>query len=314
MPAIPPTTVTPGYFDIQVNGYGGVDFNQDALTAERLHTACERLAADGVAGILATLITETVPRLCQRLTNLVTLRERDNLAKQLIAGFHIEGPFMNPTPGYIGAHPADAAQPANLDDARRLLDAGAGLVRLMTLAPEVDAGFTVTRFLAGQGVTVSAGHSNASLDELRGAIDAGLTFYTHLGNGCPMMMHRHDNIIQRVLSLREHLYISFIPDGVHVYFPALRNYLDLVGFERAVIVTDAVAPAGMGPGRYQLGRWDLLIGDDMVARAPDGSHLIGSAITMPRAVRNLVGQLGLTQEQAMWLTQRNPRRAVGIHC
>lgn len=310
MPATTPTAA--GYFDLQVNGYGGVDFNQDDLTASQLHTACQRLAADGVAGILATLITETVPRLCKRLSNLAALREKDALARQLIAGFHVEGPFMNPAPGYIGAHPPDAARPANLDDARRLLEAGAGFVRLMTLAPEVDAGFAVTRFLASSGVTVSAGHSNASLGELRGAIDAGLSMYTHLGNGCPMMMPRHDNIIQRVLSLRDRLYISFIPDGVHVYFPALRNYLDLVGFDRAVIVTDAVAPAGMGPGRYQLGRWDLLIGEDMVARAPDGSHLIGSAITMPRAVRNLVEHVGLTEEQAMWLTRRNPRRAMGV--
>ncbi len=93
-------------------------------------------------------------------------------------------------------------------------------------------------------------------------------------------MARHDNIVQRVLSLRERLWITFIADGAHIPWFALRNYLDLVG-ERAIVVTDAIAPAGLGPGRYSLGRWDLQIGDDLVARSPNGSHLVGSALNIP---------------------------------
>ncbi|MEX2212995.1 MAG: hypothetical protein WD768_02635 [Phycisphaeraceae bacterium] len=301
-----------GTFDLQVNGYGGVDFNQDDLAAPALHQACVKLAADGVDGILATVITESIPQMCTRLANLVTLREKDTLARQLIAGFHIEGPFINETPGYVGAHPADAVRPANVDDMKRLLDAGAGLTKLVTLAPERDAQYRVTRFLSMTGVAVSAGHSNASIDELKGAIDAGLTLYTHLGNGCPMQQHRHDNIIQRVLALRDRLIITFIPDGVHVPFFALKNYLDLIGLDRVVVVTDAVAPAGMGPGRYKLGRWELDIGQDMVARAPDGSHLVGSAITMPRVIENLTTHVGLSLADARRLTCTNPKRAAGL--
>lgn len=299
-----------GFFDLQVNGYGGVDFNQDDLSAEALHTACERLENDGVDGALATVITEDADRMVVRLRNLVQRREDDPLAKRLIAGLHIEGPFINETPGYVGAHPPDAVRPADVDTMKRLLDAGGGLTKIVTLAPERDPGFAVTRLLANRGVTVSAGHCNPSLDELRGAIDAGLSMFTHLGNGCPMQVHRHDNIIQRVLHLRDRLHICFIPDGVHVAFVALKNYIDLIGVDRAVIVTDAIAPASLGPGRYRLSRWDLNIGEDMVARAPDGSHLIGSAITMPRAVENLTGQIGLSQADALRLTCDNPRNAL----
>ena len=301
-----------GFFDLQVNGYGGVDFNQDDLTAEGLHQACEKLAADGVEGILATVITESIPQMCTRLSNLVALREKDPLARKLIAGFHIEGPFINETPGYVGAHPADAVPPANVDDVKRLLDAAGGLTRLVTLAPERDPQFRVTRFLGMAGITVSAGHSNATLDDLKGAADAGLSLFTHLGNGCPMQQHRHDNIIQRVLSLRDRIVITFIPDGVHVPFFALKNYIDLCGIDRVIIVTDAIAPAGMGPGRYKLARWELDIGDDMVARAPDGSHLVGSAITMPRAIKNLTTHVGLSMEDARRVTCTNPKRAVGL--
>ena len=192
---------SPNFFDLQVNGYAGIDFNQDGLTGEDLHAVCARLASDGVTGILATIITERLDKMERRLRDLCALREQDPLARRMIAGFHIEGPFLNETPGYRGAHPPDAIRPADMGAMDRLLDAAGGLARLVTLAPERDAGLRVTRMLAGRGIAVAAGHCDPSLDELRGAIDAGLTLFTHLGNGCPMQMHRHDNIIQRALSL-----------------------------------------------------------------------------------------------------------------
>jgi len=161
-----------------------------------------------------------------------------------------------------------------------------------------------------EGVRVSAGHCDPSVDQLRGAIDAGLSLFTHLGNGCPMQMHRHDNVIQRVLSLSDRLWVCFIADGVHVPFFALKNYMEVVGLERVVVVTDAIAPAGLGPGRYTLGRWELLIEEDMVARAPDRSHFVGSAISMPQTKKNLITQLGLSEGEAMTLLRDNPRRAI----
>lgn len=300
-----------GCFDLQVNGYGGVDFNQDDLTAAQLHTACERLAAAGVAGVVATIITEAIDKMVHRLSNLARLRESDALAQQIIAGLHIEGPFLNETPGYRGAHPADAIRPADVATMQRLLDAAPGLTRLVTLAPERDARYRVIRMLAERGITVSAGHCDPSLDELKAAIDAGLSMFTHLGNGCPLLLPRHDNIIQRVLSLSDQLWLCFIADGVHVPFTALGNYLRAAGLERCIVVTDAIAPAGLGPGNYTVSRWNLVIGPDMVARAPDGSHLIGSAITMPQSVANLQQELGLSAADAHKLTGENPQRAIG---
>ena len=300
------------FFDLQVNGYAGVDFNKDDLTPDELHHACERLRADGVGGILATVITEDVSRMAVRLANLAKHRERDPLAREMIPGFHIEGPFLNETPGYRGAHPADAIHPADAEEMKRLLDAAGGLARIVTLAPERDPGLLVTRLLADAGVTVSAGHCDPSLDTLHAAVDAGLRMFTHLGNGCPMQLHRHDNVVQRVLGFAERLWVCFIADGAHVPFFALRNYLKVAGLERSIVVSDAVAPAGLGPGRYTLGRWDLLIGDDLVARAPDGSHLIGSAVTMTRQASNLREHVGLGVEQVSLLTRDNPRRALGL--
>jgi N-acetylglucosamine-6-phosphate deacetylase len=302
-----------GYFDLQVNGYGGVDFNQDGLTAEALHQACEKLRADGVGGVLATIITEKLDLMCGRLRRLVELRERDELARQVIAGFHVEGPFLNPTPGYPGAHPSDAIRAADRDDALRLQDACGGLMKILTLAPERDPGLEVTRMLSDAGVVVSAGHTDASLDQLKAAIDAGLSMFTHLGNGCPMSgMHRHDNIIQRALHLRKQMWLCFIADMVHVPPVALKNYLDLTGDEKVIVVTDGIAPAGLGPGRYKLGRWNLDIGDDMVARAPGGTHLLGAAITMAQSHANLRQHIGLPESTCRKLLNENPRQAMGL--
>jgi len=295
-----------------VNGYAGKDFNDATLTDADWHLACQRLRADGMAGILATIITDSIDSMSARLARVCRARQADPLVREMVWGLHIEGPFIDPQPGYVGAHPAAHAVPADLDKMRRLLDAGEGLVRLVTLAPEHDAGCSVTRFLADQGIVVSGGHCNPSLDQLRGAIDAGLSMFTHLGNGCPMQMHRHDNIIQRVLSLADKLWISFIADGAHVPFFALGNYLRSTGLDRVVITTDAMAAAGCGPGRYTIGPREVEVGEDLVAWGPGKSHLVGSAITTPVVVRNLREHLGLSDAAIRRLVCGNPRKLLGI--
>ena len=299
-----------GYVDLQVNGYAGVDFNSDALTDVDLHHACERLDADGVATLLATIITDDMAAMCRRLATLARLREHDPLARRLIAGVHIEGPFLNDAAGYRGAHPADAMRDADAERMKQLLDAAAGLTRIVTLAPERDPGGRITAMLTRDGIVVSAGHTDASLDQLRGAIGEGLSMFTHLGNGCPMQLHRHDNIVQRVLSLAPQLWISFIADGAHIPFVALGNYLRLAGLDRCIVVTDAIAPAGLGPGRYTLGRWDVVIDEDMVPRAPDRSHFIGSGVTMRQSAANLLEALQLAPAAVRQLTVDNPRSVI----
>ena len=298
------------YFDLQVNGYAGVDFNSDNLDPARVSAACAELTAQGFEGILATIITDALPVMESRLRALVSLRASVPAFSQILHGIHIEGPFLSPVDGYRGAHPADAILTADVSAMQRLLDAAGGLARLVTLAPERDPGLRVTRMLAGSNIVVSAGHTNASLDQLRAAIDARLTMFTHFGNGCPANLPRHDNILNRVLALREHLWFTFIADGAHIPFFALRNYLDLVGLDRSIVVTDAISAAGLGPGIYTLGRNSVTIGEDGIARSQDGSHLVGSTITMQASRHNLLAQLGLSESDASQLLYDNPLRAI----
>ncbi|HCN27809.1 MAG TPA: N-acetylglucosamine-6-phosphate deacetylase [Verrucomicrobiales bacterium] len=298
--------------DLQVNGYAGTDFNRDGLTAEALHHACTCLLEDGCDSILATFITDDLDAMSRRMARLVELRAQDSLAQEVIAGIHIEGPFINPEKGYVGAHPPQHVKPAGIEDAKRLLDAAGGLARIVTLAPECDERFRVTEFLANDGVTVSAGHCNPQLDVLRAATEHGLKMFTHVGNGCPMLMHRHGNIIHRALSLRDRLWLCFIPDGVHIEFFALLNYLRVAGLEKTIFVTDAISAARLGPGKYTLAGWDIVIGEDLVARSPDGSHFVGSTVTIPRILSNGQQHLGLSKDELKLLLDTNPRKAIGL--
>jgi N-acetylglucosamine-6-phosphate deacetylase len=300
-----------GFFDLQVNGYAGVDLNGDESDAEAMERMCSLLTCHGVDGILVTLITDSVPKMQSRLERLVRLRRQHPSFERIIRGVHMEGPFINPADGYRGAHPIDAVLPGDVSVMKRLLEAGEGLVRLVTLAPECDPGLRVTRLLAENKITISAGHTDAPLEVLSEAIDAGLTMFTHCGNGCPAVMPRHDNILQRALSLRSRLWLCFIADGAHIPLFALKNYLDLVGIDHSIVVTDGISAAGLGPGTYQFGRWRLVLSEDLVARSPDGSHLVGSTTTMQRSFEVLTQKLHLSEETAWKLLSENPRRAIG---
>ncbi len=297
--------------DLQVNGCYGVDFNSDDLSAEALHEACRQLESDEVHGILATVITDSVDSMSARMARLVKLREADPLVKKIVWGFHIEGPFINEQPGYVGTHPAAEVCPANADAMQRLLDAAGGLTKMVTLAPERDAGMAVTQMLTDLGICVSAGHCNPTLDQLDAAIDAGLRSFTHLGNGCPKEQDRHDNIIQRALSRADKLWVCFIADGVHIPWPALGNYLRAAGIERSIVVTDAISAAGLGPGEFKLGNQVVQVDEAGATWSADRSHLMGSAGTMPLMRGHLQTKLGLSESEVTTLTSTNPQRLLG---
>jgi N-acetylglucosamine-6-phosphate deacetylase len=300
------------YIDLQLNGYQGVDFNADGLESRACRAACEALQAEGVIGVLATIVTDDLYRMVGRVARIAELRSQDPLIAQMILGIHIEGPFLDPGLGYVGAHPQKWIRPADLEAMKRLIEAAAGLVRIVTLAPEHDADLKVIRWLAEQRIIVSAGHCNPTLDQLRAAIDAGVSMFTHLGNGCPMFLHRHDNIIQRVLSLADQLWICFIGDGDHIPYPTLVNYLRCVPTDRAIIVSDGVSVNGLEPCRATAEPRTNEIGSNLAVCSADGSHFAGSTATMRQIRAGLRHEAGLEETTIRRLLLTNPSRAIGI--
>jgi N-acetylglucosamine-6-phosphate deacetylase len=146
---------------------------------------------------------------------------------------------------------------------------------------------------------------------LTAAIDAGLRTFTHLGNGCPLLLHRHDNVIQRVLAADRLPWVMVIPDGVHLPIPLLRTIIRIVGVDRLIAVTDATAAGGMGPGRYTLGGRDVVVGEDGAAWSADRSHLVGSTASPAVVTRVLHEQVGLSEADVEQVTVVNPAQAVG---
>jgi N-acetylglucosamine-6-phosphate deacetylase len=299
------------WIDLQVNGYCGVDFNADELSLDDVLKVCEILETDGVASILPTIITAPLDLMIQRIKRLADWIDSVPALAAKFVGIHVEGPFINSQIGYVGAHPPLAVLPATVDAADRLINAGGGHVKLVTLAPECDDNFDVISWLSGQRILVAGGHSDATWDQLNGAIDAGMKLFTHLGNGCPGVMHRHDNIIQRVLNVSDRIAVSFIADGHHVPPFALQNYLNLVPDENIVIVSDAISAAGLGPGDYQLSGQTVHVDDAGAAWAADRTHFAGSAATLAK-MRSVLRSMAITDDRIdRWMID-NPKRLLAL--
>lgn len=268
------------YCDLQVNGAFGVDFNCDDLTLKQFEFACANLARIGVTDFLPTIITDSVSTMSSRIHKIAQwISDVPHLA-QNARGIHIEGPFLSSLQGFYGTHPPQHIQAANTDHAMRLLDAGLGKVKLLTLAPEQDPSGQVIRRLKAEGVLVFAGHTDASYAQLSNAIDCGLVGFTHLGNGCVHQVNRQDNILQRVLALKDHLTVTLIADGIHLPAWLLRSWLSIFSTDRCILISDSMSAAGMPAGAYSIGGQPIQVDENRRTLHRDHGYLAGSASTL----------------------------------
>lgn len=298
----------PGYVDLQVNGYAGVDFNDPQTTVQQIASAARAIQAEGVQVAFPTVITADIDSMCACIRRLVEASSDDETCASLFQGIHIEGPFLSPVAGFIGAHPVACALASDAKSLEKLLDEGGPMVRLLTLAPEIDVGAKLTRICRERGVLVAAGHTDASLGELETCLDAGLCLFTHLANACPKLLDRHDNIIQRALYFRDRLWYSLIADGFHVPAVLFSNFLHALPTERTLVVSDAISAAGLGPGTYQLGSRTVEVTADKAARDASAQHFVGAASSMRDADRWLRDELKVTSDLRRKLTRANALR------
>lgn len=301
----------PSLFDIQVNGFAGVDFQQPDLTAPDLRKAVDRLAAHETLRFFATLITDSLDSLAGKFANLERLRAGHPVIAEAVCGYHLEGPWLSAEPGFRGAHEPQFMGPPRLDDFERLQAAAGGNIRLVTLAPELPGSADFIRELVARGVAVSIGHSNASDADIDAAIASGARFCTHLGNGVPAEMHRHTNVMQRLLA-RDELTAFFIPDGIHVPPGVLKTFYRAKPSGRALFTTDCMAAAGAPNGRYRLAHHELEVGDDRIVRMAGSPQFAGSALTPDEGVANITRWLGLPPDAARALFSTRVAEAFGI--
>jgi len=302
----------PGWVDLQVNGFAGVDFNAPALTAADFTQAVRALAAAGTAAFCPTLITGDPEVVCRNLAVMLEAARGDSEVRERMLGFHLEGPFISPEPGAVGAHDPCWVRPPDPALFDRLLEAAEGRVRLLTLAAELPGAAGLTRHAVGRGVTVACGHQSACLPEQLAAIaTAGAVALTHLGNGLPNLLPRHNNAILAGLA-EERLSVMFIPDGHHLPAHVLKVYVRAAGVARLIAVSDASHPAGLPPGRYRVLGNDAILEPNGLLHNPEKQCLVGSSVTMRQAMGVLakIG-CGLTTEDLEQIGFRNPLRLIG---
>jgi N-acetylglucosamine-6-phosphate deacetylase len=295
----------PGLFDLQVNGFAGIDFNAADLTTDRVSAALQRMLATGVTRCLPTLITSSFDRFA------ASARVLSRMSSAAIAGIHMEGPYISPEDGARGAHPREHVRPASIDDFNRRQDASDGRVALVTLAPEVAGALPLIEYLAASGVRVAIGHTAATPQQIADAIAAGATLATHLGNGCAQMLPRHPNVIWELLAA-DAVFASLIVDGHHLPPATVKAMMRAKGEGRTILVTDAVAAAGCAPGTYTIGGVESELSADGRVSLPGTPYLAGSALTMDHAVANTVRFTGLSIEAAMKMASTIPASYLGV--
>lgn len=303
--------LAPGWFDLQVNGYGGLDVNADEPSADAVRRLTRLLWQRGVAAWLPTVITASVASMERALRAIVAARV-DPAVRASIPGIHLEGPWISLQDGARGAHPrAHVAQPS-VSVFDRLQVAADGAIRLVTLAPELSGAPRFIRDLRARGVTVALGHTLADTAAVGDATSAGASLSTHLGNGLPAFLPRHANPLWAQLG-DDGLMASVIADGHHLPPAVLKTIVRVKGVDRTVLVSDSAALAGMPVGTYTtpVGGTVEVHGDGSL-RVAGTEYLAGSGSCLAECTTVARRTLGCSERELALMAAQNPRRLLGI--
>ncbi|TDD54797.1 N-acetylglucosamine-6-phosphate deacetylase [Saccharopolyspora elongata] len=292
--------LVPGFVDIHCHGGGGGSFT--GIELDQSHAAINTHRAHGTTTMLASLVSAPLPDLAKQISALSEL-----VVDGALAGIHLEGPFLSAA--RCGAHDPAILRPPEASAVQQLLDAGRGAVRMITLAPELPESSSAIRRLVDQGVIAAVGHTDAVLDQVVPAVEAGATVATHLFNAMRPLHHREPGPIG-VLLEDERVTVELICDLVHLHPAVVKLAASHAGTGRTVLVTDAISATEAGDGTYELGKLPVTVTDGE-PRLADGS-LAGSTLTMDVAFRNLVRSCGLTVPAAVAASSTKPAQLLGL--
>ena len=303
--------LSPGFIDLQVNGYCGCDLNLDLDDPDLVTALAHRVIATGTTTFLPTIITASEERIIRALGAIARARRASPLVAHAMPFVHLEGPYISPEDGAVGAHRREFVRPPSLAEFARWQAASGDLVGMVTLSPHWEESVEFIAALAGKGIRVAIGHTHATPEQIHAAAQAGATLSTHLGNGIMGMLPRHPNPIWAQLA-DDRLTATFIADGHHLPADTLKAMVRAKGIERSILVSDVVALGGMLPGIY-----DAAVGGAVELRT-DGrvgsvylGYLAGAALPLKDGIAwaacSAVCELG----DAVRMATENPGRIVG---
>lgn len=303
-------TIVPGFVDLHIHGAGGHDVME--ANARALDRITSTVARHGTTSMIATTVSAPIEDTCHSLEGIARyIRKHEGLAGEArpaaeILGIHLEGPFISKAKR--GVHPSESLAKPSIETLTRLLDAADGLVKIVTVAPELPGAIELIEAVVEAKIVAAVGHSDANFDQARAAIHAGARHAVHVYNAMRAFEHRDPGIVGAILTDPE-VTAEIIADGVHVAGPAIQVLIGCKGADTVVLVSDGIAATGMPDGNYRLGSFDVTVKDG-VCRNSEGK-LAGSTLTLDRALRNLVA-LGVSLQDAVRMATILPARRLGI--
>ncbi|MBO9607101.1 MAG: amidohydrolase family protein [Paenibacillaceae bacterium] len=304
--------IAPGLIDIQMNGFGGIDLNSMAVTPQRIIRLVRLMAEGGVTRFCPTVTTGTVERMRHSIRTIAEACETDPLVRYAVAGIHVEGPFISPEDGPRGAHGRHLVRDPDIEEYEAWQRLAGGRIVKVTLAPELPGALAFIRRLKADGVIAAIGHTSAAAEEIRAAVEAGVTLSTHLGNGAHPVLPRHPNYIWSQLA-DDRLWAGLIADGFHLP-PSTLKVMILAKGEKAILTSDAVVWGGMPPGIYEReeGEAVVLEPNGFLHMKSTPGIMAGSAMPLHAGVANVV-KLGIAGwPDAIKMAALHPARMLGL--
>lgn len=310
----PDVWIAPGFIDLQVNGYGGCDFNRDSWTQGNASPeAFERIVAHlwraGTAMCCPTIVTSSHEGIVASLTALAGATDENAHLRSALPAFHVEGPYISDEDGPRGAHPREHVRNPDWDEFRKFQDAAGGRIKLLTLAPECKGALSFIEKATDTGVVVSLGHTNGTPAQIRDAVRAGARMSTHLGNGSAALLPRHENYLWQQLA-EDDLTAGLIVDGHHLPPAVVKVFARVKGAERLCLVSDVVALGGCTPGLYDGGRHEVLPSGKVVL--VDTPYLAGAGHLLDVCSANALRWSELGTAGVACATSENPARLLGL--
>ncbi|MBQ7206573.1 MAG: N-acetylglucosamine-6-phosphate deacetylase [Lentisphaeria bacterium] len=296
------------YVDLQINGYKGIDFSDPALTEDQFLTTAEHILNSGTALFLPTIVTSPREVYMRNPALIRHAAESHGLLKH-IPGLHLEGPFISPKPGAVGAHRPSCVREPDCGFFDEIMESCGNYVKLLTVAPEVPGMDELISHASAKGVVVSCGHQLAGAEDLDRAVKAGAKLLTHLGNGCPNLINRHNNMIWAGMACDD-LTAMIITDGQHLPKELIKCIIRCKGVDRVIVTSDAVSVAGLPPGRYPCWDNDAVLEPNGRFHNPVKGCLIGSTFCV-RQCAEFLASLGYSEEDIDRMTITNPLKMIG---
>ncbi|MHB1959615.1 MAG: N-acetylglucosamine-6-phosphate deacetylase [Acidobacteriaceae bacterium] len=304
--------LSPGFIDLQVNGYLGSDVNSDDIGPDVILALTRKMLALGITTFLPTIVTASEEKIVRALRAIAEARSASPYVAHAVPFVHVEGPFISPEDGPRGAHALEHVRPANFAEFTRWQAACGDLVGMVTISPHNDAALGFIAALANKGIVVAIGHSHATPAQIHAAADAGATLSTHLGNGLGSPLPRHPNLLWAQLA-EDRLAATFIADGHHLPMDTFKSMVRAKGIDRSILVSDAVALGGMPVGIYQAGVGGAVevTTDGRVIDATGGRFLAGAYRPLGTGIAHAATIDGISLSGAIQMATENPGRFVG---